>query len=516
MEGSTQHLISYYSVDDVRSGRLRTPSSLPEIASLQISPIFLNKSNFRNPPHIETGPDGVPRYRGDALDTPGSSRKSGGNTSSDGTTSGSDSRDSRSMGSPSTMMVPFSPSVPSNLSSPAADYRHPHQIGGSGAFAPTSTAITRRMSDVPLRSRNSRYEPYPHPQSAGPASASPHYLNSPPDTPYPGYPVQPNQGLPYGRPGAQLHSSAGQVGWQTGLAGPSSNPAMRGSTASAHDDTGTPAYHMFAPGSSQSTLSAATNFEASHYATSSSRSQRHQLELFAGPNGYAQAQSQGQGQGQGPPAMQGYLQPSASPQPLGNYSASSSIPPGSWYANQQQSSLPAPPTTSPRPQMSWSNTFPGPPHNFPNASGTYAGASNQCSGFSSSYAESSSEQSGWHVRGPLPSHHAGSAHVPWQEYDPSCAERAVLEGTNLSAPMPDALASSGVTIKEEERPWYPELDSAHPTPPKAGRERERRSTFGDVSRETSASRGERPTSSSATESGLERVVLMRPGSSNIR
>lgn len=65
IDGSTQHLISYYSVDDVRSGRLRTPSSLPEIASLSISPTLLTKTFFRFPPTVHYGPDGVPRFRGE-------------------------------------------------------------------------------------------------------------------------------------------------------------------------------------------------------------------------------------------------------------------------------------------------------------------------------------------------------------------------------------------------------------------------------------------------------------------
>ncbi|PWN32398.1 uncharacterized protein FA14DRAFT_116026, partial [Meira miltonrushii] len=65
VENSTQHLISYYTVEDVRSGRLRTPSSLPEIASLAISPIFLTKTSFRFPPSIRYGLDGIPRFDGE-------------------------------------------------------------------------------------------------------------------------------------------------------------------------------------------------------------------------------------------------------------------------------------------------------------------------------------------------------------------------------------------------------------------------------------------------------------------
>ncbi|KAJ7280727.1 Gti1/Pac2 family-domain-containing protein [Mycena rebaudengoi] len=43
----TQHLISYYKIADVESGRLRAPSSLPELASLDIAPALLERGNFR-------------------------------------------------------------------------------------------------------------------------------------------------------------------------------------------------------------------------------------------------------------------------------------------------------------------------------------------------------------------------------------------------------------------------------------------------------------------------------------
>ncbi|KAG5735426.1 hypothetical protein E4T56_gene12792 [Termitomyces sp. T112] len=64
--GVVQHLISYYKIEDVQNGRLRPPSSLPELASLDISPEYLDKTHFRNPPKVEIGADGVPRYRGEA------------------------------------------------------------------------------------------------------------------------------------------------------------------------------------------------------------------------------------------------------------------------------------------------------------------------------------------------------------------------------------------------------------------------------------------------------------------
>lgn len=66
IDGVTQHLISYYKVEDVEEGRLRSPSSLPEIASLDISPEYLDKQHFRIAPKIEMCFDGKPRYRGEA------------------------------------------------------------------------------------------------------------------------------------------------------------------------------------------------------------------------------------------------------------------------------------------------------------------------------------------------------------------------------------------------------------------------------------------------------------------
>ncbi|KAI0033596.1 Gti1/Pac2 family-domain-containing protein, partial [Vararia minispora EC-137] len=68
INGVAQHLISYYKVEDIEEGRLRPPSSYPELAALDISPDFLDKTHFRLPPRVEIGFDGVPRYRGDADD----------------------------------------------------------------------------------------------------------------------------------------------------------------------------------------------------------------------------------------------------------------------------------------------------------------------------------------------------------------------------------------------------------------------------------------------------------------
>jgi hypothetical protein len=53
LNGCTQHLISYYTKEDVLKCRLATPSSISEISCLQISPELLLKQSFRVPPSVE-------------------------------------------------------------------------------------------------------------------------------------------------------------------------------------------------------------------------------------------------------------------------------------------------------------------------------------------------------------------------------------------------------------------------------------------------------------------------------
>ncbi|KAI8367813.1 Gti1/Pac2 family-domain-containing protein, partial [Choanephora cucurbitarum] len=53
LNGSIQHLISYYTKSDVLESKLSTPSSVPEISSLQIAPDLLLKQSFRVPPSVE-------------------------------------------------------------------------------------------------------------------------------------------------------------------------------------------------------------------------------------------------------------------------------------------------------------------------------------------------------------------------------------------------------------------------------------------------------------------------------
>lgn len=66
VNGVSQHLISYYDPKDVLQGKLRTPSSVPELASLEISPELLIKQNFRIPPMVESTFDHHHHHNNDA------------------------------------------------------------------------------------------------------------------------------------------------------------------------------------------------------------------------------------------------------------------------------------------------------------------------------------------------------------------------------------------------------------------------------------------------------------------
>ncbi|KAI8364683.1 Gti1/Pac2 family-domain-containing protein [Radiomyces spectabilis] len=54
VNGSAQHLISYYTKEDVLNHRLRTPCSIPELACLEISSELLMRQTFRIPLNIES------------------------------------------------------------------------------------------------------------------------------------------------------------------------------------------------------------------------------------------------------------------------------------------------------------------------------------------------------------------------------------------------------------------------------------------------------------------------------
>ncbi|KAF5341372.1 hypothetical protein D9758_012281 [Tetrapyrgos nigripes] len=61
IDGSDLHLISYYTSEDIRSGRLKKPSSRQDIMNLYMPPHIFRLTNFRVPPKVEMGPDGKPR-----------------------------------------------------------------------------------------------------------------------------------------------------------------------------------------------------------------------------------------------------------------------------------------------------------------------------------------------------------------------------------------------------------------------------------------------------------------------
>lgn len=61
IEGSDLHLISYYTSEDIRTGKLKRPSTRMDIMSLYMPPHIFRLTNFRVPPKVEIGPDSKPR-----------------------------------------------------------------------------------------------------------------------------------------------------------------------------------------------------------------------------------------------------------------------------------------------------------------------------------------------------------------------------------------------------------------------------------------------------------------------
>ncbi|KAJ3555343.1 hypothetical protein NM688_g2632 [Phlebia brevispora] len=58
VDGSDHHLISYFTQDDIRTGRLRRPNTFSDLMSLEIPLALVQSTNFRYPPKLEAGPDG--------------------------------------------------------------------------------------------------------------------------------------------------------------------------------------------------------------------------------------------------------------------------------------------------------------------------------------------------------------------------------------------------------------------------------------------------------------------------
>ncbi|KIJ19386.1 hypothetical protein PAXINDRAFT_166582 [Paxillus involutus ATCC 200175] len=152
--GVSQHLISYYKIEDVEQGRLRSPSSLPELASLDISPEYLDKTHFRNPPKVEIGVDGIPRYRGEA-----------------------DEVDS----SPSSLTGPLSSGLPLLTDGRVSDGKR------GGRYNPYSGSSRRRRGKG---NQSESISPTDRQEHALPSPSSPTTPQAPPPPPSHGYPEQ--------------------------------------------------------------------------------------------------------------------------------------------------------------------------------------------------------------------------------------------------------------------------------------------------------------------------------------
>ncbi|GAA5981186.1 hypothetical protein JCM11641_003140 [Rhodosporidiobolus odoratus] len=161
------HLIGYYRIDDVTSGRLRTPSSHSELKSLVVSPGFLAPSLFRIPPIVEVGPDGQLRYKAEA-DAPVSPVTQSGSSQGFGTPSLSQSRPTSS----SDAFTPFSTLLPTSAGS--WDY----------TAASSQTNSPRRGATATFRSSN-RFDPYASSSRYSPSG------NFPTNAAYP-FPLIPN------------------------------------------------------------------------------------------------------------------------------------------------------------------------------------------------------------------------------------------------------------------------------------------------------------------------------------
>lgn len=177
VNGFAQHMISYYTLDDVLKGKLRTPSSLPELASLEISPDYLNKTNFRFPPQVEVGMDGIPRYRGEPEETTTHAAAAVANGMA------VYAGDQFDYNQPQAMRAEYSSSsrrqstmpMPIPMSSPvSATYAGPGSAG-SGFYDPMSPASQSHMrpghsiGGARPNSRSARYDPY---ATASPRSTS--------------------------------------------------------------------------------------------------------------------------------------------------------------------------------------------------------------------------------------------------------------------------------------------------------------------------------------------------------
>ncbi|THV02130.1 hypothetical protein K435DRAFT_653982 [Dendrothele bispora CBS 962.96] len=61
VNSSELHLVSYYTLEDINSGKLKKLSSRPDIMSLYMPPDIFRLNNLRVVPQVEMGPDGRAR-----------------------------------------------------------------------------------------------------------------------------------------------------------------------------------------------------------------------------------------------------------------------------------------------------------------------------------------------------------------------------------------------------------------------------------------------------------------------
>ena len=192
--GVSQHLISYYKIEDVEQGRLRSPSSLPELASLDISPEYLDKTHFRNPPKVEIGVDGIPRYRGEADDIDPS---------------------------PPLLTGPLSSGLPLLTDSRVADKRgryNPYtgkrrkgKANQSGSISPTESSTLPSPATPTSSQAGPPHTPHGYPEQSPASSIPPHPHYAP-------YPLPPNY---YGQPGCAVLSTGAHVSSHVPSASPS-------------------------------------------------------------------------------------------------------------------------------------------------------------------------------------------------------------------------------------------------------------------------------------------------------
>ncbi|WVR03339.1 hypothetical protein IAU60_000330 [Kwoniella sp. DSM 27419] len=196
VNGYAQHMVSYYTIDDVLTGKLRSPSTIPELASLEISQEYLHKQNFRFPPMIEIGQDGIPRYRGEAEEPSsptsptgaypflGFPNSAGGNEYYDTSHPHMTSHAPRLASSPRSrsITVPMPIPLPQHTHSAAAGYAGPSSAGSGFYHSPSTSSmhyappIVRHGSNSSIHSSTSgvirpgsshrRYDPYSQAGSA--------------------------------------------------------------------------------------------------------------------------------------------------------------------------------------------------------------------------------------------------------------------------------------------------------------------------------------------------------------